>query len=413
MKVVYKIENLGERIRKLRKQKQLTLEGLAGDQLTKGMLSLIENGKANPSMESLNYIAQRLGVETTDLLAEVTPLELSDLLERVEELFKVEFGDVTDEYDRIIELVQPYADKMPYTYQSARLLEIYSRCLFRKKMHDWRKFYEEAIERYEKLNLVNHRAKMIIFFAMTRFTEHQYAEALSIIQTERHRMEQQNVVLDAMTRLDYDYYESILCFAVGDTEKAVEVMNKAIKYSKERRVFYLTDDLYRLAAFEAMMAERFEDMEYYLTKLSQYAAFADHKITEAFVDLIKAHYFNTYVKDYKTAKGYIEKYFKKTEKDFSFFYPEMGKSLYGMGQYEEALKWLQEYRITEYVHHPYDLSMLYTADSYKALCYLKLGQHEDALKFAKIAAENVSTMPHTPYKDFINDTLEAIKEKIH
>jgi len=34
------IETLGERIRKLRKEKKLTLEVLAGDELTKGMLSL-------------------------------------------------------------------------------------------------------------------------------------------------------------------------------------------------------------------------------------------------------------------------------------------------------------------------------------------------------------------------------------
>lgn len=408
-----KIENLGERIRKLRKQKQLTLEALAGDQLTKGMLSLIENGKANPSMESLNYIAHRLGVETTDLLAEVSTSELWELLEQVEELFKVEFEDLRDERDKIIQMVQPYVSKMPYTYESARLLEIYSRCLFHKKMPAWRKYYEEAIERYERLNLVNHRAKMIIFFAMTRFTEHQYAEALSIIQNERKRMEQQNVVLDAMTRLDYDYYESILCFAVGETEKAVEVMNKAIKYSKEHRIFYLTDELYRLAAFEAMMAGRFENMEYYQTKLSQYAAFADYKMTEAFVDLIKAHYNNTYAKDYETALTHIEKYFKDPDKDFSFFYPEMGKALYGLGQYSDALKWFEDYKIPEFIHHPYDLSMLYEVDSYKALCYLQLGHRVEALKSAKLAADNVATMPHTPYKDFINQTFKFIQEKVH
>ena len=51
------MSTLGERIRTLRKQQKMTLEALAGTELTKGMLSLIENNKANPSMESLNYIA--------------------------------------------------------------------------------------------------------------------------------------------------------------------------------------------------------------------------------------------------------------------------------------------------------------------------------------------------------------------
>ena len=55
------MDTLGLRIRQLRKEQKLTLEALAGNKLTKGMLSLIENGKAQPSMESLSYIAERLG----------------------------------------------------------------------------------------------------------------------------------------------------------------------------------------------------------------------------------------------------------------------------------------------------------------------------------------------------------------
>ena len=68
---------LGERIRKLRKQKKLTLEELAGSGLTKGMLSLIENNKANPSMESLAYIAQRLEVDVSQLDRKSTRLNSS------------------------------------------------------------------------------------------------------------------------------------------------------------------------------------------------------------------------------------------------------------------------------------------------------------------------------------------------
>ena len=38
------------------------------------MLSLIENNKANPSMESLNYIAERLNVDVTELLEEISDM---------------------------------------------------------------------------------------------------------------------------------------------------------------------------------------------------------------------------------------------------------------------------------------------------------------------------------------------------
>ena len=94
---VCRIETLGERIRKIRKQQKLTLEGLAGKGLTKGMLSLIENNKANPSMESLKYISGRLGVEVSELLEEVSTQVLQKILESAEMLSNTEHNHVTDE----------------------------------------------------------------------------------------------------------------------------------------------------------------------------------------------------------------------------------------------------------------------------------------------------------------------------
>ncbi|MCD2138457.1 helix-turn-helix domain-containing protein [Salinicoccus halitifaciens] len=61
---------LGERIRKLRKEKKMTLAELAGSEITKGMLSLIENEKSKPSMETLEHIAKSLEVPVSYLMQE-------------------------------------------------------------------------------------------------------------------------------------------------------------------------------------------------------------------------------------------------------------------------------------------------------------------------------------------------------
>ena len=131
------MNTLGERIRTLRKQRKLTLEALAGDQLTKGMLSLIENNKANPSMESLSYIAERLGVEMSELLEEVNKQELREVLKKAEKLFSTEFDELTDEHDQILALIGPYMDNLTQSYEAARLLDIYSRTLYYEKMDGW------------------------------------------------------------------------------------------------------------------------------------------------------------------------------------------------------------------------------------------------------------------------------------
>ena len=62
--------NIGERIRELRISKLMTQADLAGDHITRNMLSCIENGSTNPSLSTIIYIAGRLGVPAGFLLAE-------------------------------------------------------------------------------------------------------------------------------------------------------------------------------------------------------------------------------------------------------------------------------------------------------------------------------------------------------
>ncbi len=62
--------NIGEKIKRLRLQRKMTQATLAGDQITRNMLSCIENGAALPSLPTVWYLAERLGVSAGFLLAE-------------------------------------------------------------------------------------------------------------------------------------------------------------------------------------------------------------------------------------------------------------------------------------------------------------------------------------------------------
>ncbi len=62
--------NIGEKIRELRVAKLMTQSELAGDHITRNMLSCIENGTAHPSLSTILYIAGRLNVPAGFLLAE-------------------------------------------------------------------------------------------------------------------------------------------------------------------------------------------------------------------------------------------------------------------------------------------------------------------------------------------------------
>ena len=62
--------NIGEKIKELRTSKMMTQAELAGDQITRNMLSLIERGAATPSLQTVLYLASRLQVPPGFLLAE-------------------------------------------------------------------------------------------------------------------------------------------------------------------------------------------------------------------------------------------------------------------------------------------------------------------------------------------------------
>ena len=62
--------NIGKKIKELRNAKLMTQAELAGDEITRNMLSRIENEAALPSLGTVMYLAQRLGVPAGFLLAD-------------------------------------------------------------------------------------------------------------------------------------------------------------------------------------------------------------------------------------------------------------------------------------------------------------------------------------------------------
>jgi transcriptional regulator with XRE-family HTH domain len=406
---------LGDRIRKLRKQKKLTLEALAGQGLTKGMLSLIENNKAQPSMESLAYIAEGLGVEVTDLLEEVSTLELREVLEKAEKLYNEKKDKVGDKYEQLLTLIEPYIRNLTQGYEGARLLDIYSRSLYEEKIPGWESFSDQAATMYDKINVTANRAQIAIFRSMVKFIEHDYSNALEILLSERTEIESNHVYMDPMTQVDLDYTEAILYFAVGDYETASHVMENALIFSKKHRIFYRADDLYRIGAGQAMMFRDKEKRELYLRKLKQYGEFAEDILSILVHDLLIAMTLIAENKEYVKALEILDHYLANPQEEEevveSLYRMEKGKAFYGLGKFMEAIREFEKVETPTTTHHPFDLSLFYVRYSYKALCHFKLGEMENALQSAELAVKNFENIPSLPFKEFAIETYNAILQK--
>ncbi|MGH4052426.1 MAG: helix-turn-helix domain-containing protein [Clostridium sp.] len=62
------ILSLGEKIKRKRKELNMTLKDLAGNRITPGQISLVESGKSNPSMDLLEYLANTLNTAVEYLM---------------------------------------------------------------------------------------------------------------------------------------------------------------------------------------------------------------------------------------------------------------------------------------------------------------------------------------------------------
>ena len=65
---------LGEKLKQARLEAGLSQRQLCGEEITRNMLSLIENGSAKPSMKTLQYLAARLGKPVSYFLEETAVL---------------------------------------------------------------------------------------------------------------------------------------------------------------------------------------------------------------------------------------------------------------------------------------------------------------------------------------------------
>ena len=61
---------LGEKIKKARRASRITQEGLAKNKITRTMIRRIENGLANPSLETIRYIANERSLPVSYFLSE-------------------------------------------------------------------------------------------------------------------------------------------------------------------------------------------------------------------------------------------------------------------------------------------------------------------------------------------------------
>ncbi|MGL6105673.1 helix-turn-helix domain-containing protein [Romboutsia sp.] len=138
------ILSLGEKIKKLRKEKDMTLKELAGNRITAAQISHIERDKSHTSHELLDYLAHKLDVSIDYLLEtkEMQSRKITDNLILQSEVFircdELEKAEV--QINEILDICKDY-----------KLLDNHGKCNFLLAEVNLKKEkYNEAVINYEK-----------------------------------------------------------------------------------------------------------------------------------------------------------------------------------------------------------------------------------------------------------------------
>ncbi|WP_409972711.1 helix-turn-helix domain-containing protein [Bacillus sp. Bva_UNVM-123] len=403
------MNELGKRIKKLRIERGLTIVELADNRMSKSMLSMIENGRANPSMDSLKFIAHQLGCDPQYLLGNAISDEQKSLFNKLEKAFE-EHNE-----EEIIHLTQGIFDQQfPISFEAARILEISGRTFINFDQKRGKLLIERAITIYERLSLYSHCVAAKVFLVEFRAKEGKYTDALKMLQNVRKEYGEKATVFDMLVEIETNFVEMVILFGIGDYELGKRKLNQLIEISKRKMVFYKMDNIYRIAAFQALLYNNENDYTYFIKKSEQFAIFTDNDRSLAFTLLLQAHYYNQIPKDYEQALFHLDKFANlvKGNVGTDYYYLEKGKALIGKGQVEEALEEFVQFKMPNNINYPLELCILYTAEAYRANCLLQLGKAEEALFYAERAASQIDSLPKTPYQDFIKHTLKLVHSKI-
>jgi transcriptional regulator with XRE-family HTH domain len=232
------ILSTGEKIKRARVYKGITLKELCGDKISISKMSCIENGKIKVDSDTLQYIARRLDVDYNYLVQDVyDQLEVNLKLLRSNSV----------EQDRIEEFIKynlEYALEYSYYDFAFELIhKIFSYYVIENKIENIQLIISQYYELFQKTdlesNILVYYNDMATFFMKIK----EYNEALTYYSRIRKLLEKQGIK-DKEQYAYICFYEGICYQELNKINEAYTHLNKAIDYvsyinsNKDKGEFY-------------------------------------------------------------------------------------------------------------------------------------------------------------------------------
>lgn len=245
------ILTLGEKIKKRRKELNMTLKDLAGERITPGQISLVESGKSKPSMDLLSYLASYLQTPIEYLMeSEETQAEkICTYYENIS-LFYLQ-NDNLLKADQYVENCIYYSDKYNLDYKKGVSYFLKGTIyLNRNKLNDAQEYFLTANSSFIKLGKIEDIIKSFLNLGRISIQIKSYHSALSYFQqTEKVYFE---------GKLTDPYLIGEIYYYLAFVYLKLENMEKSINYSYlAKEEFNKADDKKEYAKSLALISEQY------------------------------------------------------------------------------------------------------------------------------------------------------------
>ncbi|MUK90781.1 helix-turn-helix domain-containing protein [Ornithinibacillus sp. L9] len=423
------MSEIGKKIKKIRKEKNLTLSDVAQDQLSPAMISLIENGKSKPSAEKLKHIAQALNVEISDLLGGITREELREEITRIK---KIMSKTNSETLEKAMSKIKELLPNLGHNVESAKIYEMYARYLsvyyqlYKSKYDeledkDWVVYLKKAEEIFADLQMESNVFTIHLLLALSEYYKGNYPLTIEMIDESLQSvksLDSYDTISDIITLKTLKVY----CLeAIGDSDASLQTLNEVIEFSQKHLMLNQMFEIYNIGAMIHYNGNDYETARHYIDKINKFFALINNDHLYIDKELIFIHYMEFYENLPEKSLEMID-HFESKVKTMSLHNDLLVKILSEhlsdfkarcftkLHQPEKAIPLFKNLMADSNAKvHPHDIATRVVNKSYQALCYMQLNKKEKALEYAKESVKILKKYPQTAYYQYARNVLQDIQ----
>lgn len=414
--------SLGSKIKKLRKELNMTQSQLAEPEMTKSMLSQIENGIAMPSMKNLQFIAKKLNKpisyfldESSDYLVKENKDNKDDYDQIVNELKEIDAlmknNDTKEALSRIEELEHLISIDSNNKLMGDILFQKGKCMLELDRRSEAVKLFYRSYEIYLNNNFFIEAAKAYIETVAEHWRNFEYEKCIDIYSRAK-EIYDKSPNRDVHFEIELLNGLSVFYSAIGDFDTTLKYLDDALEISNTTGVYYKADEIYRLTAAIHFIQGDYENYQTNIEKAEQFAVFTENKEIMKYIYSVKVVYENE-IGNYDKALECLEQMKKVNAPHHEYFYyREKAKTLYYLGKYDEALENIKLVDFPNFVSHRFDYLLMWSAKVYEGLIYSKLGQPDKSIEPIQTAIEKMKKFGSSKLLAFALESASDIYHQI-